>query len=504
MKIALRNVLPLLLCLLLAACSKSDDEPRNQAEAAQLRVSSQEPGKTPFVANLSLALDEFAHLGSITYTIAARPGTFTKPLVATYSRAWLERTGAWNAAEKRLVLPVFGLYAGYANQLTLSAVFEDQSSDEEQVTVVAPPYTGPATVYDTPEVRTARSANAAPGFDYMLIKNNISAPAVLDTDGNLRWVGADITYSSSTYFSGDAFYLGNPGAPELLRFDFTGAYTVTPLASTRYTNFHHDLSRGKQGLLAELDALDAGVQKIESILTEIATDGTVIKEWDLAPIFRAAMQAGGDDPSNFVRDGVDWFHMNSAIYVPADDSLLISSRENFVVKLDYQTGRIKWLFGDTTKHWYVNYPSLRALALTLTAGKAPIGQHSLSIAANGDLLLFNNGFGSLNQPPGTPPGITRNFSAPSRYTINETTRTAAEVWTYLADPPVYSDICSSAYETTPGNYLLGYSAAAGRTRSRIMAVNNAAQIAFDYEYPTVNCSTVFIAQPIDFTNLVLK
>ena len=504
MKIALRNVLPLLLCLLLAACSKSDDEPENQAEAAQLRVAGQAPGRTPFVANLDLALDQMTHLTSISYTIAAKPGTLSKPMAATYSRAWIERTGAWNPAAKRLTLPVFGLYAGYANQLRLTAVYEDKSSDEEQVTVVAPAYAGPATIYNTPEVRTPRSANAAPGFDYMLIKNGISAPAVLDTDGNLRWVGADIAYSSSSYFSGDAFYLGNATAPELLRFDFTGAYTATPLAATRYTNFHHDLSRGKQGLLAELDAIDAGVPKVESILAEIGTDGTVLKEWDLGPIFREAMQAGGDDPSNFVRDGIDWFHMNSATYVPADDSLLISSRENFVVKLDYQTGRIKWLFGDTTKHWYVNYPSLRALALTLTSGKAPIGQHTLSIASNGDLLLFNNGFGSLNQPPGTPPGVTRTFSTPSRYTIDEKARTAAEVWTYVTDPPVYSDICSSTYETTPGNYLVGYSVAAGRTRSRLLSVNSAAQVAFDYEYPTVNCSTVFIAQPIDFTGLVLK
>lgn len=503
MNIARSSFLPLLLCLLLAACSKSEDEPRNQAEAARARIVDQAPGATPFVANLSLSLEEFTHLASVSFTIAAKPGTYSRPMSATYTRAWLERSGAWRPAEKRLVFPVFGLYAGHANQLGVTVAFEDKSSDDDTVTVAAPAYTGPAAIYNTPQVRTPRSAATAPGFDYMLIKNNISAPAVLDTDGNLRWVGAGISYSSSTYFSGDAFYLGNPTAPELLRFDFTGAYTTTPLASTRYTNFHHELSAGKQGLLAELDALDAGVQKFESILVEIGTNGEILKEWDMAQIFRAAMQAGGDDPSNFVRDGSDWFHMNSAIYVPADDSLLISSRENFVVKLDYDTGRIKWLLGDTNKHWY-DYPSLRALALKLTSGKTPIGQHSLSIASNGDLLLFNNGLGSFNQPPGTSPGLTRSFSAPSRYTIDERARTAVEVWTYVTDPPIYSDICSSTYESTPGNYLVAYAVAAGRTRSRLVGVNSFAQVAFDYEYPTVNCSTVFIAQPIEFSNLVLN
>lgn len=146
----------------------------------------------------------------------------------------------------------------------------------------------------------------------------------------------------------------------------------------------------------------------------------------------------------------------------------------------------------------------RALALRLTGGKTPIGQHSLSIASNGDLLLFNNGFASLEQPPGTSPGLTRSFSAPSRYTIDETARTAAEVWTYVTEPPVYSDICSSTYETTPGNYLVAYAAAAGRTRGRLLSVNSAGQLAFDYEFPSMSCSTVFIVQPIAFGNLVLK
>ena len=502
MKTALRTVLLLSPCLLLAACSHSDDD--NQAEEARMQVVGQAPGPTPFVANLTLSLDDFAHLSSVSYTIAARPGTFSKPMSTTFTRAWIERTGAWRAADRRLVIPVFGLYAGYANGVTVSAAFEDKSTDDEQVTVVAPAYAGTSAVYNTPDVRTARTAASVPGFDYMLIKNNLYAPAVLDTDGHMRWLGADPNTSASTYFSGDAFYVGSPTTPELRRFDFTGAFTTVPLLSARYTNFHHDLARGKQGLLAELDAVDAGVPKVESIVVEIGTDGAVLKEWDLGQIISAAMRAGGDDPSNFVRDGSDWLHMNSAIYVPSDDTLLISSRENFVIKLDYKTGQIKWLFGDTTKHWYVDYPSLRALALKLTSGKPPIGQHTLSIASNGELLLFNNGWGSVNQPPGAAPGITRTSSTPSRYAIDEHARTAAEVWTYSPEPPVYSDICSSTYETTPGNYLVGYAAAAGRTRSRILAVSSAAQVAFDYEYPSGGCATIFIAQPITFTGLVLK
>jgi arylsulfate sulfotransferase len=506
MKPSIRHCIVLLACLLAAACSRLAEEfDDTDAEEAHVSVVEQAPGPTPFIVNLALRLEDFANLDRVSYTIAAKPGTFSRPVSVTYTRARLERTGAWHAADKRLAFPVFGLYANYQNSVTLTAHFRDASTHVERLTVAAPAYDGPAAVYNTPQVRTARSAAVSPGFDFMVVQNSIVSPAVLDTDGNLRWVAAGPGNSMSSMFDEDGFVVGSATTPELFRLEFNGSYGARPLASTRYTNFHHDLTPGKTGLLAELDGVEGGVQKIESILAEITRTGEVIKEWDMAAIFRAAMQAGGDDPSNFVRDGADWFHMNSAIYVAADDSLLVSSRENFVVKIDYATGKIKWLLGDTSKHWYVDYPSLRALTLKLTSGKAPIGQHSLSIADNGELLLFNNGLGSLNQLAGTSPGSTRDFSTPSRYKIDEAARTAAETWAYAPTPPIYSDICSSVYEPGIANhYLITYSVAAARTVTKLVGLDSKGKIAFDYEYPANVCAVAFYSKALDLANLTLK
>ena len=492
-------------CLLAAACSRLAEEDETQAESAHVSVVEQAPGPTPFIVNLALRLEDFSKLDSVSFTVAAKPGTFSKPVSVNYTRAWLERTGAWHAADKRLAFAVFGLYASYQNSVTLTTRFRDATTHVERLTVATPAYTGPAAVYNTPEVRTARTAAVSPGFDYMMLQNGISSPAVLDTDGNLRWVAGGPNNSYSSLFADDVFFVGSPTTPELYRVELNGTYGARPLASTRYTNFHHDFTRGKTGYLAELDALEGGVPRIESILAEISPTGEVIKEWDMAAIFRAVMQAGGDDPSNFVRDGVDWFHMNSAVYVAADDSLLISSRENFVVKIDYATGHVKWLLGDTTKHWYVDYPSLRALALKLKSGKAPIGQHSLSIASNGDLLLFNNGYGSLNQPTGTAPGISRDYSTPSRYAIDASARTAVETWTYSPTPSIYSDVCSSVYEGgAADHYLITYSVAAARTRTQLVALDSAGKVAFDYAYPGNDCAVAFNSKAVDFSDLTLK
>ena len=112
----------------------------------------------------------------------------------------------------------------------------------------------------------------------------------------------------------------------------------------------------------------------------------------MADIISAAMIAGGDDPSQFVfPTPTDWFHNNGATYNRADDSLIVSSRENFVICLDYKTSAIKWILGDPTKKWY-QFPSLRKFALTVAPGSLPpIGQHAPSITFDQNLLLFDNG-----------------------------------------------------------------------------------------------------------------
>ena len=146
--------------------------------------------------------------------------------------------------------------------------------------------------------------------------------------------------------------------------------------------------------------------------------GGVLKEWDFATIVRDHMMTGGDDSALFVRPPNDWFHTNAAAYDPRDDSLIVSSREHFVMNVDYETGAIRWVLGDPTKYWWT-FPSLRAKALTLTdGGLFPIGQHAVSITSDGLLLLFNAGNRSDFQPEGAPRGESRKYSAVSAYRID--------------------------------------------------------------------------------------
>jgi hypothetical protein len=492
---------PLLLLLFLAACGSDGDD--TQAGRAHVTVVAQAPGPTPFIRTLTLGIDQVADLASVAYTIAPKPGTHSKPVAVRYTRAWLERRNPGAAAERRLALPVFGLYANHGNTVGIDVAFADGSVHHAQLTMETPAHTAADAFYGMPTIRTARSAAPLPGLDFIEIHNRVTAPVVIDSDGNLRWTGTGLDDSLSTLFSANGFFVGSPDAPVLYRMELDGALSAIPLAAPGVTNFHHDFAIGKNGLLAELDAIDNGVADIEVVLAELSPSGQVIKQWNMAQIFRTYMLANGDDPSNFVRDGIDWFHMNSAIYSRADDALYVSSRENFVVKLDYETGRILWLLGDTSKHWHVDYPSLRALALRVAGGNPPIGQHALSLDDAGRLLLFNNGTPSFNHPADTAAGASIPYSAPVRYAIDEAARTATVVWTFEHERDIVSDICSSVFESASGTHLVTYSAAAARTHARLLGLDQLGQVAFDFDYPTTNCSTAFLAKPIAFDDLTV-
>lgn len=500
----LRNASLCLMLGLLTSCGGSSSSPPQDAMLGSVTVASQTPGPTPFIARVGIQIERADLVRSVSYTIAPKPGTVSRPVSVTYRNAYLIRRQLLDAANHRLDLPVFGLYPGYQNRISLQFTFADGSTRTDNMVIDTPAYQEAVPRYTALDVKTPRQSGIAPGYDFVFLKNLITTPVVIDTDGNIRWVGSGVDNILASTFQGGRFLSGSAAAPVLYRIELDGTTSAVNLSDSSYADFHHDLNPGKVGLLAEVDTHVGGVTMPETVLAEIDAEGHVLKQWDMSAIFRAAMTAGGDDPSGFVRDGVDWFHMNSAIYSPADDTLIVSSRENFVVKLDYASGRIRWLFGDPSKYWYVRYPSLRALALTLTSGNVPAGQHALSIAGDGTLMLFNNGTASFNQPAGTPAGVNLDFSAVSRYTIDEATKTAAQVWTYEHNRDIWSDVCSSAYQTSQGGYLIAYSVAYGRTRAKLVGIDANGNVAFDYEYPTERCDTIFNAVPIDFGALVLE
>ena len=470
-----------------------------QTAPPSISIIGQQAGVTPFISILTLSISDASALKSIQFTIAPTPGSVTRPISATYLASYLAGRGYFNSQTGQITVPIFGLYANYTNNVALTYAFNDGSSQQDSIVIPTSSYVDPCG-FDNPIVLQARTQGTNLSYDYILIKSRCSAnsPTIIDADGAIRWVGAQGVAGNSFTFFDNAIYDAGVG---LGRTELDGTYTVLVANYKAYgVNYvNHNTDYGKYGMI--LDATTASY--LESMDIEVDKAGNVLKVWNLAEIISAAMTAGGDDPNQFIYPSpTDWFHDNSAAYRASDNSIIISSRENFLICLDYDTSAIKWILGDPTKKWY-QFPSLRKFALTVAPGGVPpIGQHAPSITQDDNLLVFDNGTASNTQ---TPAGASRNYTSPRKYQLDLHAKVATEVWNYTRNQSVQAGYCGSVYEDAALNYLVDYAYRhlSGTTVAEIVGLNAAGQTVFDYAYPTPSkCSTAFNAIPLHLEQLV--
>ena len=489
--------LALLALSCLAACG--GHERSTLASASDIASLPNTPGVTPFIAFIPLTGKSLSAVTSISYVIEPRPGAVSNPVSVQFSIAGLRGRGYVTA--DTVTLPVFGLYAGYANQVSIQLTFTDASRQFIARVLSTAAYTDPNGIYDQPTILKKRPAGSRLGFDFIAVKSSLGTPVIVDTDGELRWVAVGVDSSSSSILNDNGFDIGGSTDTTFYRLELDGTVTKTTLASPEYIRFHHNIDRGRDGLLAELDT----ATDTESTISALTPTGGFGKEWDLARLLADYMLAQGDDPSAFVRPGTDWFHSNDAVYDARDNSLIVSSRENFLIKLDYDSGAIIWILGDPTKYWYT-FPSLRAKALTVVGtGLYPIGQHAVSFTNDGLLMLFNNGFPSVSQPVGAPTGSSRAYSAVSAYRIDPVARTAEEAWRFDYGQTVFTPICGSAYQAADDSLIVDYPAVDSSSHMRLVGLDDQRAVVFDLQYASPGgCTAGWNAAPIHLEQMQFR
>lgn len=467
-----------------------------QADDVSISIIADNPGITPFITQLTLDVSDTTVLKSIQFTITPKPGSVTRPLSGIYKTSYLIERGYLQPPDSNIYLPVYGLYDGFTNTVTLTYAFLDGSSKEQSTTITTPAFSDPCG-YKSPTILQARTDSTALSYDFFLIKNSCSnfAPTIMDTEGELRWVGpvGTVPPYDAAFFDNAIYRTDNKSS--LYRIDLDGTITfLHDYTDIGVTSFHHNIDLGKVGLICDVNTAD----QVEAVNIEVDSAGNVVKMWNLADIISAAMIAGGDDPSQFVGSlPVDWFHNNSTTYNRADDSVIISSRENFLICLDYETNAIKWILGDPTKQWY-EFPSLRQYAIGLGPDTLPpIGQHAPSISYDQNLLVFDNGFQSTAH---TPPGANRPYASPRNDQLDLGANLATEVWNYEMDRSILDPICSSIYEDAPYNYLIDYSFVGGFNAevkyAQLLGLDASGNTIFYYQYPTDNCMQAFNSVPL--------
>jgi hypothetical protein len=486
-------------------------------QAATISVVSQTQGSTPFIWNVTLGGINTTSLTSIQFSISPKVGSVTQPISATYSTAYLSSQNRINSGSGQVTIAVFGLYA--SNQINLNNVTIIVKNGRSTSTIqdLITTSTWNVSPYSTPRVVTPRNNRVNLDYSFFYLRDfaDSSGPVIIDTDGEVRWIGTTGCSTPAFKFYQRSFYVacrtGTNTSPTTLFqnnldgsrgpiFDYAGGTVNASFIG------HHNYDIGKQGLLLEINA--NGNQEQE-IIEVSPTTGEVFKTFDFSKIISQAMSAGGDDPTLFVHDPIDWFHNNAATYWPSRNELVVSSREQFVISIDYTTQKIKWILGDPTKSWY-SFKSLRKLTLKLAPGTIyPQGQHAVSITSNNELLLFDNDLASFSGSGGTlnpsPP-----YSAPRRYSINENSGTATETWQFLRSQPLYSPICSSVYQDGR-SYLIDYASqgmpdwgnALGNGYGlgpEIMGIDSNKNVAFDFYYPS-HFTTAWNSDPIHLENL---
>ena len=320
--------------------------------------------------------------------------------------------------------------------------------------------------------------------------------------------GPICTHRGASYFADGQFVAGSQ-FPSLVELQLDGTQSTLPadLPQPLLSSFTHNIDPGNLGLLAEFNGTDDLGNSIDDIVSEIApfSGQPPFQTYDMADILTTYMNNNGDDASAFVRPGTDWFHVNSSTYDPSDNTVIISSRENFLIKLNYSTHDIVWILGDPTKYWYT-FPSLRAKALTLAAGgDYPIGQHAVSITSNGYIMVMNDGLGSLNEPTGEPAGLTRTYSEVSAYSVNAAAMTAQQVWKFDYGQSILSPVCGSSYQAPGGGYLVDFATSDNFTQARLVGLDPNHNVVFDFQYPSpTTCGTAWNAIPVPFEQLQIN
>src|SRR4029077_13316120 len=271
----------------------------SQADDTTITINGHTPGVTPFISNVSLTASNTTVLKTIQFTVAPKPGSVTRPLSATYANYYLVDRGFENQQTGEIMLPVYGLYDGYANTVTLTYRFNDGSSKQANVTITTALYDD-QWGYQHPTVRPPRTNSTDLSYDYIFISTGgcgHNAPVIIDTDAALRWVNPTNipnALMASSLLINNAVY--ETHGPTLSRVDLDGASTlVGDYSSHGVVNFHHNIDPGKTGMLLEADT----TTYTESVIMEIDFAGNLLKTWNFADIISAAMRAGGDDPSQF-------------------------------------------------------------------------------------------------------------------------------------------------------------------------------------------------------------
>lgn len=191
---------------------------------------------------------------------------------------------------------------------------------------------------------------------------------------------------------------------------------------------------------------NTGTGLVDSVIQHVTPDGTVDFQWSSAPYADETMAPGN----------ADYAHLNS-IDVQANGDVLASFRHLSSVFLiasrahdGHEPGDVIWKLGG------------RESSFAFPPGDGgPCAQHSASVLANGNVLMFDNGstpfFGNYCVDPAAPagPAVARTSTRVVEFALTGTEATVARTY---GPADRFAWFMGSAARLTNGHVLIGWSA----------------------------------------------
>jgi arylsulfate sulfotransferase len=375
---------------------------------------------------------------------------------------------SWHVFQTDHQVPILGLYPDTLNKIILGLTRRDLGYAEDTFEIRTD--TLPS-FFPEISIQTAAIDMMEPGWNLCTVAFGLgnrfaSYPLIFDNHGIVRWYLAFAEHGLGWITPVEMLHNGN------LCFglgDTIYEYSMLGMQENTWTlhgcSQTHDIVEKPDGnFLIPVHKWHIGTAD-DHILEMDRNTGAIMKEWDL----RTVMDV---DRFTYVQDSVDWLHINSVWYSPEDNSLIISGRNQGMIKVNYENDPL-WILAPN-KGWGQagqngdGFPTADYLLTAVNAQGSPYpdsvqsgdsdadefswvwGQHAAMYLPNGNVFIFDN-------------GLNRNFSNRNRfsrgveYEVNEQEMTIKQVWSYGKDMgrEFYSGIISDVdYLPETGNRLL--------------------------------------------------
>lgn len=426
-----------LVCLLivpfLGACDLLSPDTEDPTSALQeVPVASLLDGAFTLVPNPS-------GVAPLTATLAFRTETPTQVEVTVLGETPLGHR--FEALATTHEVPLLGLYPDTLNQIAVRVTDPEAGYGLDTLTLRTPPL---PPFFPDIAITAADTARMEPGVTlsgFSIGNAGVfeSYPLLYDATGTVRWyldlsAHNDIAFPVQRVANGN-FILGD--REMLYEYDMRG-HRLNTWTLTGYRQHHELIEKPDGNLIVAVDV--DGRATIEDHIIEIdRATGSVVREWDLRQILDIHRR-------NYSGNVSDWFHMNAIWYDAADDALIISGRNQGVVKVTMDN-ELVWILaphagwgqagvagdGEATAPFLLTAVDANGqpYADDIQRGAASTdgfswgwGQHAPMILPNGNLFLFDNG--ALRDFNNDAPFYSQGIE----YALDEDAMTVRAVWSY--------------------------------------------------------------------------